>query len=85
MVGMAYMSGSKRARNVDSITAIPNCGGTAKKSGSVSSGPSWFTQHNVHLTRAPHTQPTKCVVFRITQVQQNRNGYSISHGGSGLG
>jgi hypothetical protein len=83
MVGMSYMSGSRNARNVDSITSRPNCGGSAKKAGTIQTG-YWFVSNNPNLTRAPHATPTKCVVFRIVQVQQNRNGNSII-GNSGLG
>jgi len=68
MVGMSYMSGSRNARNVDSLVARPNCGGSAKKAGNITTG-YWFLSNNPNLNRAPHGTPTKCVVFRITQTQ----------------
>ena len=76
---MVYMSGSNMARNVASITNRPNCGGSAKKSGTAPRV-GWFLSNNPMLIGAPQTMPLFCIPSRTVQTQ--KYGYRATHGGN---
>ena len=73
---MVYYSGSKAARNANSISNRPN-GGGMKKAG-IASRQGWFMQSNPTLRRAPQTLPLKTVNYHIIQTQ--RYGYQATLG-----
>lgn len=77
---MVLMNAGKMARHQSSITALPTCGGSAKKAG-IAPQVGWFLTSNVHLTGAPQSVPRKCVIWPITQTQ--RYGYRAVNGGTG--
>jgi hypothetical protein len=76
---MVYMSGSKMARNAASIVNRPNCGGTAKKSGTAPRI-GWFLSNNPSLIGAPQSVPKTCRVDKTVQTQ--RYGYRATIGGN---
>jgi len=89
MVGMVSQFG--RGRYVDVITnrGIQSGGsvGGVKKAGTVQYGPTW-TRGNMgnYLRRAPQGCCNNSLAFALYKttrnpVQQNRNGYSITHSG----
>ena len=89
MVGMVSQFG--RGRYVDVITnrGLQSGGsvGGVKKAGTVQYGPTW-TRGNMgnYLSRAPQGCCNNSVIFAIRNttrnpVQQNRNGYAVSHSG----
>ncbi len=75
---MVLMNAGKNARHAASITAIPNCGGTAKKSGTVPRV-GYFLGSNVGFRGATQSNPKTCVVS--TTVQTQRTGYRATIGG----
>ena len=73
---MVYMSGSRNARNQDSITNRPTCGGPAKAGLAPTVG--WFLSSQPFLIRTPNSVPqySFCIsqpnwpISRTIQVQQ---------------
>lgn len=75
---MVYMSGSKMARNVASITNRPTCGGNSKAGTAPRVG--WFLSSNPMLMGAPQSVPLVCRPNYTIQTQ--KYGYRATHGGN---
>ncbi len=76
---MVYMSGSRMSRNAASITNRPNCGGSAKKSGTAPRV-GWYLTNNTMLIGAPQSVPRFCIPSRTIQTQ--KYGYRATIGGN---
>jgi hypothetical protein len=76
---MVLMSGSKSARNQQSICNRQNVCGGPKKSG-LAPRVGWFMSSNPSLRGAQQVMPLVCIVSRIIQTQ--KYGYSATHGGN---
>lgn len=76
---MVYMSGSKAARNVQSIVNRGNTCGGSKKAG-LAPSVGWFMSSNPMLIGAPHTIPRFCIPSRTIQTQ--KYGYKATIGGN---
>ena len=76
---MVYRSGSRSARNQQSICNRQNVCGGSKKSG-LAPRVGWYLSSNVNLRGAPQTLPLICVPNRTIQTQ--KYGYSATHGGN---
>ena len=76
---MVYMSGSRWARNQDSIVNRTNICGGMKKAG-LAPSVGWFMQCNPQLIRAPQRLPLVCIPNTSRQTQ--KYGYSAVHGGN---
>lgn len=73
------MSGSRRARNQQSIANRTNVCGGPKKSG-IAPRVGFYLTNNVNLRGAPQTLPRFCIPNRTIQTQ--RYGYSATIGGN---
>ena len=77
---MVYMSGSKSARNSQSICNRTNVCGGMKKAGLAPSSGFYFLQSNPRLAGSVLTMPIKCVPN--TTVQTQKYGYRATIGGN---
>jgi hypothetical protein len=75
---MVLMNAPKTVRCQASLTNLPTCGGTAKKSGL---GPrvGWFMTSNPSIRGAPQKLMKMCVPSKTIQTQ--KYGYSAVHSG----